>query len=83
MYNLIVTSENYSEFSNSKKRLIVEKLDEIYVKEGNLLINEEVVSQGYTYSLDDRIGWNGMGKFILLCQPQQSQTHLLCPLVIL
>ncbi|MBN1618382.1 hypothetical protein JW887_03505 [Candidatus Dojkabacteria bacterium] len=52
VYDLVVTSEKYSEISDSQKIRILEKLDAIWVKGGKLLVMPEVVSQGYTYDLN-------------------------------
>lgn len=52
VYDLVVTSENYSDLSDSQKKQVLGKLDAIWVEGGKLLVIPEVVSQGYTYSLD-------------------------------
>lgn len=52
VYDLVVTSEKYSDLSDSQKKRILEKLDAIWVEGEKLLVMPEVVSQGYTYSLD-------------------------------
>jgi len=52
VYDLVVTSEKYSNLSDSQKKQILEKLNSIWVEGGKLLVMPEVVSQGYTYSLD-------------------------------
>jgi hypothetical protein len=52
VYNLVVTSEKFSELPDSEKKHILAELDAIWVEGGKLLVMPEVVSQGYTYSLD-------------------------------
>jgi hypothetical protein len=51
-YDLVVTSEDYSDLSNSQKKQILEQLDAIHLIDSKVLTIPEVVSQGYTYSLD-------------------------------
>ena len=52
VYKLVVTSEKYSEISDLQKIQLLKKLDSIYVEGGKLLVLTEVISQGYTFSLD-------------------------------
>jgi hypothetical protein len=61
VYDLVVTSERFSDLPDSQKKQILEKLDAIWVKGADLLVMPEVVSQGYTYSLnyDDKLERDG------------------------
>jgi hypothetical protein len=54
VYNMIVTSEKFADISDSQKKEILLKLDNIYVSDANMLVLPEVNSQGHTYSLDTK-----------------------------
>lgn len=52
VYDLVVTSDKYSELIDSEKKQLLAELDAIHFEGEKPLFMPKVISQGYTYSLD-------------------------------